>query len=224
MIEPTATVDVVLPTLNEEAAMSWVLSRMPKGYRPIVVDNGSTDRSVAVANEFGAVVVTENRRGFGAACFTGLKAATAEVVAFMDCDASLDPMQLPLVAQPVLDGRVDLTLGARCAERGAWPAHARIANRWLARHVRSITGWKVTDLGPMRAAHRDALLALGMQDRRSGWPLEMVLRAGRAGWSAEEVEVTYRRRAGRSKVTGTARGTLAAIRDMRRELRRLSVE
>ncbi len=219
MTTAPARVDVVLPTLNEESAMSWVLPRLPDGYRPIVVDNGSTDRSAAVARELGATVVSEPGRGFGAACYAGLTAATADVVAFMDCDASLDPAELPLVAQPVLERRADLVLGARSPEHGAWPLHARLANRWLAMRVRRMTGFAVTDLGPMRAARRDALLSLGMQDRRSGWPLEMVLRAGRGGWRAEEVVVSYRRRAGRSKVTGTLRGTLTAVADMRRQLR-----
>jgi glycosyltransferase involved in cell wall biosynthesis len=211
--------DVVLPVLDERAALPWVLERLPAGFDPIVVDNGSTDGSGEVAGRLGARVVSESRRGFGAACFTGLVAARADVVCFMDCDASLDPRDLPAVAGPVADEALDLALGARRADAGAWPAHARIANAVLARELRRRTGYDLRDLGPMRAARRDALLALGIRDRRFGWPLEMVLRAARSGWLIGEVPVAYRPRAGRSKVTGTARGTLRAIRDMAQVLR-----
>jgi len=212
---PTLMIDVVLPVLDEREALPWVLERMPAGYRPIVVDNGSTDGSGDVARALGATVVTEARPGFGAACFAGLETATAEVVCFMDCDASLDPGDLPAVAGPVAGDEQDLMLGARRAVPGAWPVHARIANRHLARQVRRRTGAAVRDLGPMRAARREALLGLGIGDRRFGWPLEMVLRAGRAGWRIGEIEVAYLPREGRSKVTGTVKGTLRAVRDMR---------
>jgi glycosyltransferase involved in cell wall biosynthesis len=209
-------IDVVLPVLDEAAAIPWVLGRMPAGYRPIVVDNGSADGSAAVAAAHGALVVAEPRRGFGAACFAGLTAATSDVVCFMDCDASLDPRDLPLVAGPVVAGEADLVLGAR---RGrGMPPHARLANRYLARRVAAYTGALVTDIGPMRAAGRAALLALDLADRRSGWPLEMVLRAGGAGWRIAERPVPYRPRTGKSKVTGTVGGTVRAVLDMRRRL------
>nr|QZD57726.1 glycosyltransferase family 2 protein [Glycomyces sp. TRM65418] len=211
-------VDVVLPVLNERDAIPWVLERMPKGYRAIVVDNGSDDGSAEIAAEYGARVVAEPRRGFGAACHAGLAAATAPVVSFMDCDASLDPGDLPAVCGPVLDGEADLVLGARDAEAGALAPQNRVANRYLARQVRRYCGARVTDIGPMRAARRDALLGLGIADRRSGWPLEMVLRAGHDGWRIAEVAVPYRPRVGRSKVTGTVGGTLRAIKDMRAQL------
>ncbi|WP_194201935.1 glycosyltransferase family 2 protein [Glycomyces albidus] len=215
-----SAVDVVLPVLNEREAIPWVLERMPRGYRAIVVDNGSDDGSAEVAAGLGAVVVSEPRRGFGAACFAGLAAATAPVVAFMDCDASLDPADLPAVCAPVLAGEADLALGARRAEKGAQPLHGRIANRYLAGQIRRRCGAQVTDLGPMRAARREALLGLGIADRRSGWPLEMVLRAGRDGWRITELPVPYRPRVGRSKVTGTVGGTLRAVKDMRAQLAR----
>lgn len=208
-------VDVVLPVLDEADALPWVLGRLPARHRAIVVDNGSSDGSAGVARHLGAVVVTEPRRGFGAACAAGLAAATAPVVAFCDADASLDPAQLPLVTAPVLAGEADLVLGARRpTERGAWPLHSRLANRYLARRIRRATGAPLTDLGPMRAARRRALVDLGVVDRRSGWPLEQVLRAGAAGWRIVEVGVDYRPRVGRSKVTGTVRGTAQAVRDM----------
>jgi glycosyltransferase involved in cell wall biosynthesis len=211
-------VDVILPVLDEAAALPAVLARMPAGHRPIVVDNASTDDSVAVARAAGAAVISEPARGFGAACWTGLCAATADVVCFMDADGSLDPGDLPLVSGPVAGGQADLVLGARIASAGAWPAHARLANRVLARELRRRGGVGVTDLGPMRAAGRAALLELGIADRRFGWPLEMVLRAAGAGWRIEEVPVAYRPRIGRSKVTGTLRGTARAVRDMARVL------
>jgi hypothetical protein len=119
-------------------------------------------------------------------------------------------------------GGTDLVLGARVPERGAWPAHARLANRYLAHRLRRRFGWSVTDLGPMRAAPRARLVDLGIGDRRSGWPLEMALRAGQAGWRVAEVPVPYRLRTGRSKVTGTVRGTVQAVADMRRQLRELA--
>jgi glycosyltransferase involved in cell wall biosynthesis len=208
-------IDIVLPVLDEAAGLAWLLPRMPDGCRPIVVDNGSTDGSAQVAREHGAEVVHEPRPGFGAACFAGLRAARADVVCFMDADASLDPRELPSVADPVLAGAADLVLGARRAQRGAWPLHARVANRMLVRELARRGGGPVLeDLGPMRAARRAPLLALGLADRRFGWPLEMVVRAHRAGWRIAEVPVTYRPREGRSKVTGTVRGTARAVRDM----------
>jgi glycosyltransferase involved in cell wall biosynthesis len=212
-------VDVVLPVLDEAAALPWVLGRVPGGYQPIVVDNGSTDGSPQLARRLGARVVAEPRRGFGAACHAGLLAARSEVICFMDCDGSLDPAELPRVAGPVLAGGRDLMLGARRPEPGAWPLHARLANRALALELRRRTGLAVTDLGPMRAARRVGLVELDLRDRRFGWPLEMVLRAERAGWRIDEVAVAYRARSGRSKVTGTVRGTARAVRDMAAALR-----
>jgi glycosyltransferase involved in cell wall biosynthesis len=211
-------VDVVLPVLNEAEAIPWVLGRLPQGFRPIVVDNGSTDGSAAIARGLGAEVVTQPVRGFGAACWAGLLAATATTVCFMDCDGSLDPRALPSVSDPVEAGTADLVMGRRRPGRGAWPVHARLANRYLARAVSQRCGVPLRDLGPMRAAPRAGLLELGIADRRFGWPLEMVLRAGEAGWRIAEVPVDYLPRSGRSKVTGTVLGTWRAASDMRRLL------
>ena len=219
-VRPTGPVgpDVILPALDEAEALPRVLRNLPPGYRAIVVDNGSTDGTADVARAHGALVVEQRVRGFGAACWAGLEAATADIVCFMDADASFDAAELPAVADPVANGRADLVLGSRQAVAGAWPLHARLANRVLAFEIRRRTKVAVTDLGPMRAARRNSLLALGMIDRRSGWPLEMVLRAQRAGWRIEEVPVTYRPRIGRSKVTGTVKGTWRAVADMSRLL------
>jgi dTDP-L-rhamnose 4-epimerase len=208
--------EVILPVLNEAQALPWVLGRMPSGFDPIVVDNGSTDDSAKVATSLGARVIRERQRGFGAACFAGLMAATAPVVCFMDADGSLDPRDLRTVVLPVLEDDADLVLGARRpAAAGVWPAHARLANRWLAAELRRRGALSLHDIGPMRAARREPLLALGMLDRRSGWPLEMVLRAAQAGWRVHEVEVAYlARRGGSSKVSGSVRGSLRAVKDM----------
>ena len=213
----------MLPVLDEATAIASVLGSLPDGYRPIVVDNGSTDGSGEVARAAGALVVTEAVPGFGAACWAGLRAATSETVCFMDCDGSFDGADLPSVVGPVQAGEADLMLGARRSEPATgWPIHARVANKVLAFYLRSRSGVDVTDLGPMRAAGRQALLDLGIEDRRFGWPLEMVMRAAQAGWRIREVPVSYAPRIGRSKVTGTVRGTARAVRDMSAVARSLS--
>jgi glycosyltransferase involved in cell wall biosynthesis len=212
-------IDVVLPCLNEAGALPWVLSRMPNGFRPIVADNGSTDDSAAVAVAHGARVVHVPQRGFGAACHAGLLAASSDIVCVMDADASFDPGDLPLVADPVRTGVADLMLGWRATQgKGAWPLHARIGNRVLAAELRRRVGVAVHDLGPMRAARREDLLALNLTDRRFGYPLEMVVRAAEAGWRIAETAVPYYPREGKSKVTGTVRGTVRTVKDMRRVL------
>jgi len=213
-------VDVILPVLDERAALPDVLAGLPDGVRAIVVDNGSSDGSADLARGLGATVVDAPVRGFGSACWAGLVVAEAPVVAFCDCDGSLDLAELGLVTGPVLAGAADLVLAARRPEgRGAWPIHARMANLVLAAEVRRRTGVRLRDIGPMRAAGREALLGLQLKDRRSGWPLEMVLRAAAAGWRIAEVEVAYRPRLGRSKVTGTVTGTVRAVKDMASALR-----
>jgi hypothetical protein len=212
-------IDVILPCLNEAAALPWVLARVPAPFHPVVVDNGSTDASASIAADHGATVVVAPQRGFGAACHAGLLAATSEVVCFMDADASLDPRDLPLVAGPVLTGMADLVLGRRMTRgRGCWPLHARLGNKVLAAELRRRTGVGVRDLGPMRCAHRAGLLGLGLADRRFGYPLEMVMAAAMSNWRIREVCVPYLPRSGRSKVTGTMAGTVRTVRDMRRVL------
>ena len=213
-------VDVILPCLNEAKALTWVLSRLPAGYRAIVVDNGSTDESASIAAALGALVVTEPRRGFGAAAHAGLRAATAPIVAFCDADASMDPAELPRLVEWIESNAADLVLGRRRpTTRTSWPLHARVANMVLASRLRRATGYNLTDLGPMRAVRREAMLSLDLQDRRSGYPLELVLRASDANWNVLEIDTAYSPRVGKSKVTGTIRGTLTAVADMSRLLR-----
>jgi glycosyltransferase involved in cell wall biosynthesis len=214
-------IDVVLPCLDEARALPWVLSRIPDGFRPIVADNGSHDGSPEVAASFGARVVHVPQRGFGAAAHAGLLAAEAEIVCFLDADGSLDPQELPRVANPVIEDHADLVLGRRRpVTRSTWPWHARMGNAVLARRMRRRLGVPIRDLGPMRCARRTALLALDLHDRRFGYPLEMVVAAARSGWRIAEVDTTYASRAAgtRSKVTGTPLGTLRTVHDMTRVL------
>ena len=211
--------DVVLPCLDEAAALPWLLARMPDGYRPIVADNGSTDGSPELARALGARVVRVPQRGYGAAVHAGVLAADPPdgLVCVLDADGSLDPADLPSLAGPVRAGWAELAVGRRRPTGcGVWPVHARLANAVLAQQVRRRTGLGVRDIGPARAVRRDALLGLGLRDRRFGYPLELLLAAGRAAWRVIEVDVAYRPRATgtRSKVTGTVRGTARAIRDM----------
>ncbi|MYX76246.1 glycosyltransferase family 2 protein [Streptomyces sp. SID3915] len=220
-----ARADIVLPCLDEAAALPRVLARVPDGWRAIVVDNGSTDGSAELARSLGATVVHEPRRGFGAACHAGLLAADAEYVCFCDCDGSLDPALLTAFVRRIAAGDTDLLLGRRRpGGPGAWPAHARAGNLALALMLRRRTGLRLHDLGPMRAARREALLELGLTDRRSGYPLQMVVRASDAGLRIAETDVPYLPRTGKSKVTGTWRGTWQAVRDMSAVLREPPVE
>ncbi|MBN8204896.1 glycosyltransferase family 2 protein [Microbacterium esteraromaticum] len=214
-------VDVVLPCLDEAEALPGVLAGLPTGWRAIVVDNGSTDGSAAVAERHGATVVHAAQRGYGAAVHAGLMATTAPIVAFSDADGSFDLAQLAAVVGPVRSGDADLVFARRVPARpGAWPPHARFANAALLWWVRRRMGVDVHDLGPMRAGRRTDLIGLDLRDRRSGYPLELLLRAQRAGWRIDEVPVPYLPRVGRSKVTGTVRGTVQAVRDMTTMLRR----
>jgi glycosyltransferase involved in cell wall biosynthesis len=189
------------------------------GYRAIVADNGSTDGSPEVARSLGARVIHVPQPGYGAAVHAGIEAADPVdgIVCVLDADGSFDPRQLPRVADPVRAGRAEMAVGRRRpTSRGAWPLHARLGNAVLARRLRATTGLDVHDIGPMRAARRDDLLGLGLRDRRFGYPLELFVAAGRAGWRVTEVDVDYAPRAAgtKSKVSGSVRGTARAIRDM----------
>ena len=181
--------DVILPVLNEREAIPWVLERMPAGYAPIVVDNGSTDGSGELAASLGARVVVEPVPGFGAACFAGLSAADDDVVCFMDCDASFDPRELPRVADPVAGGRGGPDARRAPADRARRVAAARAGGEHGAggRAAPAHEGAAARPRPDARGAAREALLDLGIRDRRFGWPLEMVLRAAAAGWTIREV-------------------------------------
>jgi glycosyltransferase involved in cell wall biosynthesis len=208
-------IDVVLPCLNEAGALPGVLRALPPGFRAIVVDNGSTDDSPRIAAELGAKVVSESRRGYGAAVHTGLEYASSEIVCFIDADGSLDPGELIPLVDAVVRG-ADLAAGRRVpVTRGAWPWHARAGNLVLAALLRR-QDVRVHDIAPMRAARRKTLLDLRITDRAFGYPLELLIKAGRAGLAIEEFDVGYRPRAAgtRSKVSGSLRGTLRATRDM----------
>lgn len=214
-------IDVVLPCLNEAGALPGVLAALPEGYRALVVDNGSTDGSAEVAARLGATVLHEPRPGYGAAVHTGLEAATSDVVCFLDADGSLDPAELPTLVAPVLAGTADLAVGRRVpVARGVWPWHARAGNLLLSRLLRG-RGLDVHDIAPARAADRMLLLALGVTDRAFGYPLELLIKAQRAGWRVVEHEISYGARTigTRSKVSGSVRGTARAVRDMTRVLR-----
>jgi len=211
--------DVVLPCLDEAAALPAVLASLPPGYRAIVVDNGSVDGSPAVAASHGALVVHESRRGYGAAVHTGLLAATSDLVAFADADGSLDLGELPAMAELLADA--DLVVGRRVpVSPGVWPWHARAGNAVIASLLRR-RGLAVHDIAPLRLCRREALLALDVRDRAFGYPLELLVRAAEARWRVREVAVTYGPRAAgtRSKVSGSVRGTLRAARDMAGVLR-----
>lgn len=211
-------VDIILPCLDEAAALPRVLDSLPPGCRALVVDNGSTDGSAEVARAHGATVVQAPVRGFGSAVHAGLLAARTEIVAICDADGSFDMRELPAVIDPVRRGDTDLCLGRRDA---IGLLHVRWANAFLSWILRSRTSIDIHDLGPMRAARRQDLLDLDLRDRRSGYPLEMVVRAAEAHWRVNEVPVTFRPRIGRSKVTGTLRGTVQAVLDMSWVLRRV---
>jgi glycosyltransferase involved in cell wall biosynthesis len=207
-------VTVILPALNEAAALPTALACFPPQVGLLVVDNGSTDQTAEVAAAHGAQVVSQPHRGFGAACWAGVQAAPGEVLVFADADGSFDGADLPAVAGPVLAGEADLVVGSRIARRepGAMSALAVFENRLLGLACRLFFRVPLTDLGPFRAIRRDVLLGLGMTDRGSGWPLEMIGLAGRAGLRVVEVPVRYRPRAGgRSKVSGSMRGTVRAV-------------
>lgn len=211
----SAVIDVVLPCLDEAAALPWVLERLPEQARAIVVDNGSSDGSAQLAESLGATVIPCAQPGYGAACHAGLLAATALSVAFCDCDGSLDPRDVLRLLAAVDREDVLAIARRRPVSRQAQSLTSRIINRELARRVRHRTHQQIHDVGPLRVARREALLRLGVADRRFGYPVQTLLRAADAGWRIEQVDVAYRPRIGRSKVTGTVRGTLRAVRDIR---------
>ncbi len=207
-------VTVVLPCLNEASSLPGVLAAMPAGYRALVVDNNSTDGTAEVARRHGAEVIAEPRAGYGSAVHAGVAAATAPVVAVLDADGSLDPRDLPRLVDE-LDRGADMAIGRRRPVSGLrWPWHARLGNAAVCWRLRTRYGLAVHDIAPMRVARRDALLDLGVTDRRSGYPLELLVRAAAAGWHVVEHDVAYGPRTGGvSKVSGSLRGSVTAAVD-----------
>lgn len=191
------------------------MARIPSGYSVVVVDNASTDDTGALARDLGARVVHENLLGYGAAVHTGLLAARTEIVCFLDSDGSVDPGELPALVELLRGDGIDLVVGRRRPTgRGAWPWHARVGNALLAARLRQRTGLPIHDLGSVRVTRRRPLLDLGVENRRFGYPIELLVRAAGAGWRVREVDVSYApRSAGRSKVTGSVAGTARALRD-----------
>ena len=219
MGSPDLNTALIIPARNEEIPLPGLLAEIPPDLATtaIVVDNGSTDNTGEVAQAAGARVVREPRAGYGYACAAGVQAARelgAEALVFLDADGSFDPAQIPDLLVPLEAGRADLVLGSRPAggmEPGAMPLHARFGNRLVALLMRLLYGLQVTDLGPYRAIRADLVAQLGMQEMTYGWPTEMMVKAARRGARVVEVPVRYRvRRGGRSKVSGTVRGTLLA--------------
>jgi glycosyltransferase involved in cell wall biosynthesis len=213
--------DLVLPCRDEGPALRRLLPLVPDCFAVVVVDNGSTDDTADVARELGAVVVHEALPGYGAAVHAGVDAATAELVAVMDGDGSFDPHDLLRLLEEVRTGHCDLATGRRRpVRRGVWPWHARAGNRLVLWWLRRRTGLQVRDIAPMRVCRRDDLLALDIRDRRSGYPVELLQKAQRAGWRIAEQDVAYHPRAEgtRSKVSGSVRGTLRAAHDFARVL------
>lgn len=217
MHDPRIT--VVLPCLNESESLAGVLAAIPTGYLALVVDNNSTDGTADVARRHGAQVVAEAQPGYGAAVHAGIVAASTPIVAVLDGDGSMDPRDLPaLVAE--LDRGADMAVGRRRPASGLrWPWHARLGTAAVAWRLRHRHGLPIHDIAPMRVARREAVLALGVTDRRSGYPVELLLRAASAGWQVVERDVGYGpRTGGRSKVSGSVRGSFHAALDFWRAI------
>ncbi len=209
-------VSVIIPTYNEAQAIGRVLADLPSDLvtEIIVVDSNSTDGTPDLARKMGAHVIQEARRGYGRACLTGLASAqNPDVVVFLDGDYSDRPAELPLLLAPIIEGRADITLGSRLggnSNRGALPWHQSFGNHLAAGLIRLLYGVKISDLGPFRAARTDVLRALALEEPTYGWAVEMIVKGAIAGYRIVEVPVSYYPRIGKSKISGTVKGTVGA--------------
>ena len=206
-------VSVIIPTHNEAQAIARVLADLPADLTTevIVVDSNSDDGTPEIAARMGALVIHEPRRGYGRACLTGLAAANSpDVVVFLDGDYSDRPSELPLLLAPIIEGRADITLGSRLRSTGAMPWHQAFGNRLAATLIRLLYGLKISDLGPFRAARADVLRTLALEETTYGWAVEMILKGDIAGYRVVEVPVSYHPRIGKSKISGTLKGTIGA--------------
>jgi glycosyltransferase involved in cell wall biosynthesis len=209
-------VSVIIPTHNEAQAIERVLADLPSDLTTevIVVDSNSNDGTPEIAARMGARVIQEPRRGYGRACLTGLAAVNCpDVVVFLDGDYSDRPSELPILLAPIAEGRADITLGSRLQEPRstvALPWHQALGNRLAASLIRILYGQKITDLGPFRAGRADVLRALALEETTYGWAVEMILKGALAGFRVVEVPVSYYPRIGKSKISGTLKGTVGA--------------
>ena len=209
-------VSVIIPTHNEAQSISRVLADLPAGTvtEVLVVDSNSTDGTPEIASGMGARVLREPRRGYGRACLTGLaEASSPDIVVFLDGDYSDRPAELPLLLAPILEGRADITLGSRLGKQsipGALPWHAAFGNHLAAFLIRLLYGVKLSDLGPFRAGRADVFRRLELSETTYGWAVEIILKGALAGFRVVEVPVSYYPRIGKSKISGTLRGTVGA--------------
>src|SRR6516165_10007734 len=209
-------VSVVIPTRNEASALTHVLADVPAGLvdEVLVVDSNSTDGTPGIAARMGARVIAEPRRGYGQACLTGIAhASSPDVIVFLDGDYSDRPAELPHLLAPIVEGRADITIGSRLAGPrvpGAMPWHAAFGNRLAAFLINILFRQRITDLGPFRAARADVLRRLTLEETTYGWAVEMIVKGASQGFRVVEVPVSYYPRIGKSKISGTVRGTLGA--------------
>ena len=209
-------VSVIIPTRNEASALTHVLADVPAGLvdEVLVVDSNSTDGTPEIAARMGARVIAEPRRGYGQACLTGIAhASSPDVIVFLDGDYSDRPAELPHLLAPIVEGRADITIGSRLAGPrvpGAMPWHAAFGNRLAAFLINILFRQRITDLGPFRAARADVLRRLALEETTYGWAVEMIVKGASQGFRVVEVPVSYYPRIGKSKISGTVRGTLGA--------------
>ncbi|HWZ83199.1 MAG TPA: glycosyltransferase family 2 protein [Terriglobales bacterium] len=209
-------VSVIIPTHNEALSIEHVLLDLPSDLvsEVIVVDSNSNDGTPEIAARMGARVIQEPRRGYGQACLTGMAAADSpDVVVFLDGDYSDRPSELPILLAPILEERADITLGSRLHAQnsaGALPWHQVFGNRLAASLIRLLYGLEITDLGPFRAGRAEVLSALALEEITYGWAVEMILKGALAGFRVVEVPVSYYPRIGKSKISGTLKGTIGA--------------